>query len=395
MCVALHGTLRVLYHHRIASKDGQYVHVSEIVKSLTKLGVELRVVSPALADTQQFGGELGLIAALKRRLPKALYEAMELAYSVVDFFAMAAAIVLFRPAIVYERYNLFLPSGVLAAKLLRVPLILEVNAPLYDERRRYGGIALERLARWAERFVWRNADAVLPVTHVLAERIRSEGVDSGKIEVIPNGVDPASFATDVAPTTVPAFRPGSVVVGFVGFCREWHRLDRVIALVAEDASKSLSLVIVGDGPVIRELKAQVAELGCADRVHFAGLVGRDEMPSWLAAIDIAIQPAVVPYASPLKLIEYMASGKAIVAPAQDNIRELLRHEQNALLVAEDDTTELLAALRRLAGDGELRARLGAGARATVREMALYWDENARRIMAIARKLRPAESVRVE
>ena len=63
--------MKILYHHRIASKDGQYVHVSEIVNSLRKLGVTLHMVSPALADTQEFGGELGFVASLKRRLPRA------------------------------------------------------------------------------------------------------------------------------------------------------------------------------------------------------------------------------------------------------------------------------------------------------------------------------------
>jgi glycosyltransferase involved in cell wall biosynthesis len=382
--------VKILYHHRIASKDGQYVHVSEIVKSLRKLGVALRMVSPAQADSQQFGGELGLVARLKRKAPRALYELLELAYAGIDFAKMVGAILRFRPDVIYERYNLFFPSGVLAAKLFGVPLILEVNAPLFDERGRYGGIALRRLARWTENFVWRRADAVLPVTQVLAERIAREGVPPQRITVIPNGVA-ETFGVNV-PAPPPIFAPGSVVVGFVGFCREWHELDKVVELVAADESKRLALLIVGDGPAIPGLKALVAKLDCADRVHFAGLVGRDDMPAWLAAIDIAIQPAVVPYASPLKLIEYMASGKAIVAPAQANIRELLSHEKNALLFEQNDRGEFLAALARLAADAELRGRLGSEARQTVRAMGLFWDENARRIVEIATRLvaRPAE-----
>jgi glycosyltransferase involved in cell wall biosynthesis len=378
--------MKILYHHRIASKDGQYVHVSEIVSSLRRLGVELRMVSPALVDEQQFGGELGLVASLKKRLPKSFYEMLELGYSFLDFLKMIVAVSRFRPAVIYERYNLFFPSGVWAAKLLRVPLILEVNAPLFDERGRYGGIGLERLARWTERFVWRNADAVLPVTAVLANRVLQEGVEAERVEVIANGVDGERFGPDVEPVNVPSFPQGSIVVGFVGFCREWHQLDKVVSLVAGDPSARLALLIVGDGPVIPDLKRQVAELGCVDRVFFAGLVGRNDMPRWLAAIDIAIQPAVVPYASPLKLIEYLASGKAIVAPAQDNIRELLVHERNALLFAEGDSAGFLAALLRLAGDDALRARLGSAARATIHDLGLSWDRNAERILGVARRL---------
>ena len=378
--------MRVLYHHRIASKDGQYVHVSEIVDSLRALGVEMHIVSPAVTEAEQFGGEAGLIAGLKRRLPKAAYEALEVLYSAFDLLKMVIAIARIRPTVVYERYQLFFPSGVLAAKLFKVPLILEVNAPLFDERSRYGGLALKGLAKWTERFVWRNANAVLPVTRVLAEHIIREGVQPDRVEVIPNGVDPARFASGLHRLVLPTFPPGSVVVGFVGFCREWHRLDRIVKLVAEDYSKRLSLLIVGDGPAIPNLSRQVERLACADRVHFAGLVPRGELPKWLEAMDIAIQPAVVPYASPLKLIEYMASGKAIIAPSQDNIRELLSHERDALLFEQDNAHEFLTALLRLVEDKQLRARLGAAAQKTVQEKRLYWEQNARKIVSLAIKL---------
>lgn len=375
--------MRILYHHRIASKDGQYVHVSEILSSLRAHGVELRVVAPALAEGQRFGGEVGAVARLKKLLPKALYELLELGYSAIDFVKVAAAILTFRPDAIYERYQLFLPSGVIAAKLFRVPLILEVNAPLHAERSTYGGLGLPKLARWSEDFVWNNADAVLPVTHVLARMIARRGVAPGRIHVIPNGVDLGSFSATTRRAEIPSLRDGQVVVGFVGFCREWHQLDKVIALIAADETRRLFFVIAGDGPVIPALQRQAAEQRCADRVHFAGLVAREAMPGWLAAIDVAIQPAVVPYASPLKLIEYLAAGKAIVAPDQDNIRELLVHEDNALLFSERDTAGLVTAIRRLATNDDLRRRLSAAARDTIRRKSLLWDENARRIVALA------------
>ena len=64
--------------------------------------------------------------------------------------------------------------------------------------------------------------------------------------------------------------------------------------------------------------------------HITGLVERKNMPYWLDQIDIAIQPAVTPWASPLKLIEYLGKGKAIVAPDTPNIKELLRWEDTSL-----------------------------------------------------------------
>src|SRR5262249_3154918 len=123
--------------------------------------------------------------------------------------------------------------------------------------------------------------------------------------------------------------------------------------------------------------------GVAHRVTFAGIVPRDRVAMHVAAFDIALQPRVVPYASPLKLFEYMALGRAIVAPDAPNIREILVSEESALLFDPAAPDGMRRALDRLAGDAELRRRLGAGARRAVVERELTWDGNARRVIALA------------
>ena len=74
-----------------------------------------------------------------------------------------------------------------------LPLLLEVNAPLREERSRHDQLVLKNLARWSERYCWRNADYVLPVTAVLANRVRAEGVDMTRIEVIHNAINAEAF----------------------------------------------------------------------------------------------------------------------------------------------------------------------------------------------------------
>ncbi len=100
----------------------------------------------------------------------------------------------FRPDLIYERYNLYYLAGTLVARRKGIPLFLEVNAPLAEERSRHGGLGLPRLAGWTERFVWRSADRVLAVTGVLKAMIAAAGVPEQQIEVVPNGIDPARFA---------------------------------------------------------------------------------------------------------------------------------------------------------------------------------------------------------
>ncbi len=103
------------------------------------------------------------------------------------------------------------------------------------------------------------------------------------------------------------------------------------------------------------------------------------MPHWLDQMDIALQPAVTPWASPLKLIEYLAKGKAIVAPDTDNIKELLSDNKNALLYDMNNPNEILDCVTRILEDEALRAQLQREAIKTVEDRKLTWNNNAKRI----------------
>jgi glycosyltransferase involved in cell wall biosynthesis len=382
--------MRILYHHRTASRDGQAVHIDEMIQALRACGHEVRVVAPSPANDEGMGGTVGWVQRLRQALPKAAYELLELGYSLLAYRRLAQAAREFKPDLVYERYNLFLLAGAMLRRRSGIPLLMEVNAPLVDERRRFGGLGLPRLADWAEALAWRSADAVLPVTAVLAERVRSRGVDPARIHVVPNGINEAHF--DQAPSPAEAKRrlgwgEDELVLGFTGFVRDWHGVDKVVRWLASAvAPAGARLLMVGDGPARPELEALARELGLGDRVRFTGVVDRDAVPALVAAFDIALQPAVVPYASPLKLFEYLALGKAIVAPCKPNLLEILDDGENALLFDEDRPGALEAALQRLTADAALRQHLGAGAKATIRRRRLTWDGNARRVAALGESL---------
>jgi glycosyltransferase involved in cell wall biosynthesis len=372
--------MRLLYSHRIQSRDGQGVHLDALVAALRAAGHEVLVVGPAAYEQAGLGGENRLIATLRRWLPKFVAELAELAYSVPAYLRLARAARAFRPDAIYERYNLFYLSGAWLARRLRLPFLVEVNAPLAEERARFGGLALAPLARWSERFVWRRATRVLPVSAVLAGHVEAAGVPPARITVIPNGIDLAEF-----PEPAPAPGGDPLVLGFVGFVRDWHGLDAVLrGIAAWQGPPALSLLVVGEGPARPGLEALARELGIAGRVRFTGLAQRDAVPGHIARFDVALQPAAVPYASPLKVFEYMAAGRAIVAPDQPNIREVLRDGETALLFDPAREGALWAAIGRLAADPALRARLGAAARAEVLARDLTWAGNARRVVALLR-----------
>ncbi|MBK1657566.1 glycosyltransferase family 4 protein [Paracraurococcus ruber] len=373
--------MRILYSHRIQSRDGQGVHLQALVDALRTQGHEVRVVGPSGFEKAELGGESRLVALLRRWLPPAAAELAELAYSLPATLRLARAAAEFRPDAVYERYNLFYLAGALVARRRKLPFLVEVNAPLAEERQKHGNLRLRRLARWTEAFVWRRADRVLPVTEVLADHVAAAGVARERISVIPNGIHPEEFATPSPPPTEPK---AELVLGFVGFVRDWHGLDAVVrAIAAWQGTPRLSLLVVGEGPARPGLEALAAELGIADRVRFTGLAPREAVPGLVAGFDIALQPAAVAYASPLKVFEYMAAGRAIVAPDQPNLREVLADGRTALLFDPARPGALWDAILRLATDSGLRARLGAAAREEVQQRDLTWDGNARRVVAMA------------
>jgi glycosyltransferase involved in cell wall biosynthesis len=384
--------MRILYHHRIASKDGQITHIEEMVHALEALGHEVRLVGPEVhrGDSGQ-GGSAGWVGRLKATLPTALYELAEAAYAFVVYHRLMRAIRNFRPDLIYERYALFQPAGVWASRRTGVPLLLEVNAPYAIARRKYGHLSNAWLADGIERFTFRGATRVFPVTRVLADILERMGVEPRRITVIPNAINPKDFENLPDADTAKAHWgvAGRTVIGFIGFVREWDQLDRIVSwLAAREATDPATLMIVGDGPVRPALEAQAQRLGIAHKLVFTGVLPRSEVPSAAMAFDIALQTALVPYASPLCLFEYMAIGKPILAPDQPNHHEVLVKDVDCCMYRPDAPHSIELELDRMMADAERRHSIAVEARKTLDRRDFHWSANAGRVLAAATELVP-------
>jgi glycosyltransferase involved in cell wall biosynthesis len=228
------------------------------------------------------------------------------------------------------------------------------------------------------------ASVCCPVSQVLADRVVAAGVPVDRILVRHNGIDPDRFhaGRDRELAKASLGLQGKCVLGFVGFLRDWHRVDRVVRVLADGVlPQETHLLIAGDGPALPALKALCRDLQVESRVTFLGLVHWRDVPGVLAAFDIALQPAVTDYASPLKLIEYLACGLPVVAPGQENIRELIDDGANGWILRDNSVKGLSEALLALCLDLELRARLGVAAAQTIQRRGLTWTENARAVVA--------------
>lgn len=376
--------MKILYHHRTQAEDGQAVHIRALIAAFRALGHELREVS-LVPRTAAPGPARPARFAWVARAPRFARELAEYGYGRVARGRLLAAAREFGPDFLYERYAFGNTAGIHAARVLAKPLVLEVNSPMVLELERTRGLSFPALARRIEGEVFRSATLVCAVTGVLRDMLVELGVARERILVTPNGVDLERYA--YAPDARARARAalglgaGALLLGFVGFYRDWHRLDLVLEALRAPELAAAELVLVGEGPAREALEGRARELGLGARVHFVGPRAHAEIPALLPAFDLALVPAINAYASPLKLFEYMAAGLAVVAPDQPNLREVLTHERDALLVPSGQPAPLRAALVRLALDAPLRARLGAAARARVTALDLTWQGNARRVLA--------------
>jgi glycosyltransferase involved in cell wall biosynthesis len=180
----------------------------------------------------------------------------------------------------------------------------------------------------------------------------------------------------------------------MGTLKPWHGLSVLVEAFAtfhQDHPNS-RLLIVGDGPEQESLLADLSARGLLQTAcaHLTGAVAPSQVPGLLASMDVAVAPCphgASFYFSPLKVYEYMAAGRPVIASRIGQLANLIEDGVNGLLCPAGDPIALAAALNRLRRDPALRARLGRAARAAVLKNHT-WDIVARRILDLA-SLNPA------
>lgn len=319
-----------------------------------------RMLSGALRD------DLGASEPMAKEVRSMLYAA-NLRYRVLPLLRET------RPDALYERYSLLGAAGIEIARELHIPHILEVNAPLSEEHARYRGSAFPQAIRATEHRILASADRVIAVSEPLKRWIVDSGIDASRVTVVPNGVDVERFAAGGGDVRRGLELGGRPVVGFAGTLKGWHGTETLVRAIGRLArryglDRAPHLLIVGEGPQRSVLEGAVAEEGIASLVTFTGTIAHDAMPAYLAAMDIAVAPYDASpdfYFSPLKLFEYMAAARPVVAAAIGQIEVCLRDGVTGLLYPPGDVDALVNRIGELIDDPAMGRAIGEAAQAEV------------------------------
>ncbi len=238
-----------------------------------------------------------------------------------------------------ERHALYSDAG---AWLQRrgLPWVLEVDAPLALERKRYdGGLVPSTAARWEHRTL-RAAPHIVAVSAWLRDWLVSEhGCEPHRVQHLPNGT--AGLAGDRARgRAMVELGEEAWVLGFVGAFRAWHGLELLPRLL--DALPEARLLLVGAGRAGEE--ALWRPLAAHPRVVMAGRRSQAELAHLVAAMDLGLAPYAAdapPWFCPLKVLDYRAQGTPVLASDIGDCRHLVGEAGS--VVAAGDLDAMVAA----------------------------------------------------
>ena len=265
-----------------------------------------------------------------------------------------------------------LPAAWLGARWAKVPFVLWATIWAHPRT------AAHALSYLPLRALYRDADAIATYgTHVSAY-VRAKGARGAVVEA-PQSVDDAFWSAPAQPERRAPFQ--------ALFAGRLAREKGVCVLLdawwlAGFAAPSTALVLAGDGPI----RARAAAGGA----HAEGAVGPERLRNFYAGSDVVVVPSVPArdFLEPWGLVVNEAFDQGVPVIATDAVGAaaggLVEHERTGLVVPAQDAGALAAALRRLHGDPELRARLGANAREAVRTHShSAWAEGMSRALRAA------------
>ena len=266
-----------------------------------------------------------------------------------------------RPAIVHlhSRRGADLFGG-LAARWGHLPVVLSRRVDTAE-------------SRWTSPLKYQLFDRVIAISHCIERVLLESGVPPAKVSCVHSGIDAAAFAMPADRAWLCGefgFPPGSLVVGMIAqlIPRKGHTLllQAISSLAA--AYPQLRAILFGQGPLEASLRDEITARGLKERVLLGGF--RRDLSRIVPSLDLVVHPALAEGLG-VALIQSAAAGVPIIGTHAGGVPEIVRDQDNGLLVPPGDASALAAAMDRLLGDETLRKQMGQRGRELVaREFSL-------------------------
>ena len=390
--------MNILFHHRTRGKGAEGVHIRGVTKGLRDLGHNVSILSLPGAEPeakslkpnsenqpQSKKSILASLANLTKYTPEFVFELIEVAFNALSVFRLKKAVRKAKADLIYERYSLFLFASVWWAKKQNIPIILEVNDSSLVHRVRK--LHFVRLAKKFEGWIFKNATGLVFISSEFQQIAQQEFGEIAPSVVSPNAADLDAFILDDTKATQLREKLNindKVVIGYVGAFVHWHGIDWFVDMIVDKLKENpeIVLLLIGDGVSYPAIKARVIEAGVESQVILTGMINHDAVSTYLSAMDFGILPDSNNYGSPMKLFEFMAMEKGMVAPDFTPIAEVVKDNETSWLFPANDRQACIDKTLALVGDKATQRRVGKNARAYI-EKERQWKHNAAQIIGLA------------
>jgi len=257
-----------------------------------------------------------------------------------------------------------------AAKKYSLPFVYEIRSFWEDGVDQSTSSLRYRLARGLETSVVKRADAVIGIAKPILRDIAARGIPESRLFHVPNGVDSTRFVPRPLDNDLAARLgvTGIPTLGFIGTFFPWEGIAWLVdaACALHRRGVHFKLLIVGDGADAEAVRAAIQKKDAGGFVNYVGRVSHEEVARYYSVMDVLVYPRrrlrITEAVTPLKPLEAMALGKAILGSNVGGIRELIDAEKTGILFEPEDIEDFCRQAGRLLNDPTLRHQLGQQAR---------------------------------
>ena len=329
--------MRIVLSYGLLGRGGDAVQVQSMAEALEQLGHDVTLVGAASIIPYEFGTSAAHLRRMLRRLPWWVKDALGLALRVRVNRSLRRALKPGAPDLVIHRAGMYDVTGTRLAKIC--PVIAHLDAPFAVERAYRGERYLKSRHERAMCSLGESSRLILTPSEAAKAHYEGMGIPAEKIVVMPNGVSREQLALgqEWSRRHPPLSPKGHCTLGFVGSLSRWHGVDLLLMalqLLNRERAGSFRLRVVGRGEEFDRLRELTRTLGLGEQVDWLGAVPQQQAFEEIASFDIAVLPHTLSTGAPMKLFEYAAMARPMIAPDLLNLRALFSADESRFFTPE-------------------------------------------------------------